>query len=60
MSVRLLVALVLLTLTVGSCGILGEGDDSQLTVTVVKGIELAPADMGQAQVRSLATWRTRH
>lgn len=45
-----MVAMILLTLTVGSCGIRGEGDDSELTVTVVKGIEVVPADMGQAQV----------
>jgi len=46
--VRSLVTLILLTLTLASCGLVGEDDDSELTVTVVKGIELAPVDLGQA------------
>jgi hypothetical protein len=46
--VRSLTTLVLMTLMLASCGLVGEEDDSELTVTVIKGIELAPVDLGRA------------
>ena len=45
---RSLVTLILLTLTLASCGLVGDDEDSELTVTVAKGIELAPTDLRQA------------
>lgn len=42
------VTLIILTLALASCGLVGEDDDSELTVTVVKGIELAPVDLRRA------------
>ena len=46
---RSLVGLLLVTLTGVSCGTGGGGEDPGLTTMVVKGIEVAPTDMRQAQ-----------
>jgi hypothetical protein len=44
-----LVGLFPVTLTGASCGLGGDGEDPGLTIMVVKGIEVAPIGMRQAQ-----------